>query len=83
MQHDAMADRHIIAQHGRIGIVGDMNDAEVLDICSISNADAMHITCERNKIEYVVEEDDHPTAIVEDPICFITLGRGAMPEKRR
>lgn len=39
--------------------------------------------CERNKIAYVVEEEDHPTAIVEDPICFITLDRGATTEKRR
>jgi hypothetical protein len=38
--------------------------------------------CERNKIEYVVEEEDHPTAIVEDPVCFITLCRGTTSRKR-
>jgi hypothetical protein len=39
--------------------------------------------CERNTIDYVVEEDDHPTAIVEDPVCFITLGRGTTSKNRR
>jgi hypothetical protein len=39
--------------------------------------------CERNKFEYAVEEEDYPTAIVEDPVCFITLGRGATRKKRR
>lgn len=39
--------------------------------------------CERHTIEYVVEEEDHPTAIVGDPVCFITLGRGATSKKRR
>lgn len=38
--------------------------------------------CERNTIECSVEEDDFPTAIVEDPVCFITLGRGATNKKR-
>ncbi|MEP6887707.1 MAG: hypothetical protein ABI945_05225 [Nitrospirales bacterium] len=38
--------------------------------------------CERNKIEYVVEEEDYPTAIVEDPVCFITLGLGSASKKR-
>lgn len=39
--------------------------------------------CERNTIEYVVEADDYPTAIVEDPVCFITLGCGATSKERR
>lgn len=39
--------------------------------------------CESYKIEYVVEEDDYPTAIVEDPVCFITLGSGTTSKKRR
>jgi hypothetical protein len=39
--------------------------------------------CERNTIDYVVEEDDHPTAIVEDPVCFITLGRGTTSKNWR
>jgi hypothetical protein len=29
--------------------------------------------CERNKIRYVAEDEDYPTAIVEDPVCLITL----------
>lgn len=39
--------------------------------------------CERNKIEYAIGEDDHATAIVEDPVCFITLGLGTTRKKRR
>jgi hypothetical protein len=39
--------------------------------------------CERNKIEYAIGEDDHATAIVEDPVCFIALGRGTTRKKRR
>jgi hypothetical protein len=30
--------------------------------------------CTRRKISYVVEEKDYPTAIVEDPVCFIRIG---------
>ncbi|MGH7229906.1 MAG: hypothetical protein ACREJU_00925 [Nitrospiraceae bacterium] len=30
--------------------------------------------CERQKMMCVVEEEDYPTAIVEDPICFIRIG---------
>jgi len=30
--------------------------------------------CDRNRIQYRVEEDDYPTAIVEDPVCFIRIG---------
>jgi hypothetical protein len=30
--------------------------------------------CERHSVPYVVEDEDYPTAIVEDPICFIRLG---------
>lgn len=30
--------------------------------------------CDRNRIRYVVEEDDYPTAIVEDPVCLIRVG---------
>jgi len=29
---------------------------------------------DRNRIRYVVEEDDYPTAIVEDPVCLIRVG---------
>jgi hypothetical protein len=38
--------------------------------------------CTRNKIEYVIEEEDYPTAIVEDPICLIRIGE-AVSGKRR
>jgi hypothetical protein len=38
--------------------------------------------CERTKIEYVVEEEDYRTAIVEDPVCLITLSRGTTRKKR-
>lgn len=31
--------------------------------------------CERNKLGYVLEEEDYPTAIVQDPVCFITIGQ--------
>jgi hypothetical protein len=31
--------------------------------------------CERHDVPYVVEDEDYPTAIVEDPICFIRLGK--------
>ena len=30
--------------------------------------------CERHSVPYVVEDEDYPTAIVQDPICFIRLG---------
>ena len=30
--------------------------------------------CERKKIKYVLGEEDYPTAIVEDPVCAITIG---------
>jgi hypothetical protein len=30
--------------------------------------------CERHGVPYVVEDEDYPTAIVQDPICFIRLG---------
>jgi hypothetical protein len=39
--------------------------------------------CERNTIDYVVEAEDYPTAIVEDPVCFITLGQAATSKKQR
>ncbi len=29
--------------------------------------------CEKQKISYVVEDDEFPTAVVEDPICFIRM----------
>jgi hypothetical protein len=32
--------------------------------------------CDRTKIQYVIEEEDYRTAIVEDPVCLITLSRG-------
>ena len=44
MQHDMMADRHIITQDRWINVVGDMKDAEVLDVRSIPNAKKMNIT---------------------------------------
>lgn len=31
--------------------------------------------CHRNKIPYVVERRQYPTALVGDPICFIRIGR--------
>jgi len=30
--------------------------------------------CERHDVACVVEDADYPTAIVQDPICFIRLG---------
>ncbi len=30
--------------------------------------------CERHGVSFVVEDEDYPTALVEDPICFIRLG---------
>jgi len=30
--------------------------------------------CERHSVPYVVEDEDYPTAIVQDPICFIRIG---------
>ena len=30
--------------------------------------------CERRGISCVVEDEDHPTALVEDPVCFIRIG---------
>ena len=30
--------------------------------------------CEQEGLPYVVEEEDYPTAIVEDPICLIQIG---------
>ena len=30
--------------------------------------------CERHSVPYVIEDEDYPTAIVQDPICFIRLG---------
>ena len=30
--------------------------------------------CDQHGITYVVEDEDYPTAIVEDPICFIRIG---------
>jgi hypothetical protein len=30
--------------------------------------------CEQNGLSYIVEDEDYPTAIVQDPICFIRLG---------
>ena len=32
--------------------------------------------CDRNTLRYVVEEEDYPTAIVEDPVCLIRVGDG-------
>jgi hypothetical protein len=32
--------------------------------------------CDRNTIRYMVEEEDYRTAIVEDPVCLITVGKG-------
>jgi hypothetical protein len=29
--------------------------------------------CDRRNIPYVVEDEDYPTAIVEDPVCFIRI----------
>jgi len=31
--------------------------------------------CRRHKVPYLVEEEDYPTALVGDPVCFIRLGR--------
>ncbi len=33
--------------------------------------------CARRQIACVVEEEDYPTAIVEDPVCFIRVGKPA------
>ncbi len=30
--------------------------------------------CERHGLPYVVEDEDYPTAIVQDPLCFIRIG---------
>ncbi len=30
--------------------------------------------CERNAVRYTVEQEDYPTAIVEDPVCLIRIG---------
>jgi hypothetical protein len=30
--------------------------------------------CTGKRVACVVEEEDYPTAIVEDPICFIRIG---------
>lgn len=30
--------------------------------------------CDRKRIAYVIEDDDYPTAIVEDPVCLIRVG---------
>jgi hypothetical protein len=30
--------------------------------------------CARKKVSCAVEEEDYPTAIVEDPVCFIRVG---------
>lgn len=32
--------------------------------------------CERRAVRYTVEKDRYPTAIVEDPVCFIRVGGG-------
>jgi hypothetical protein len=33
--------------------------------------------CERHGVPYMVEDEDYPTAIVQDPICFIRLGESS------
>ena len=33
--------------------------------------------CDRRGVPYVVEEEDYPMAIVEDPVCLIRVGDGA------
>lgn len=30
--------------------------------------------CDRHHVRCIVEDDDYPTAIVEDPVCFIRVG---------
>jgi len=32
--------------------------------------------CDRRGVPYVVEEEDYPTAIVQDPVCLIRVGDG-------
>jgi len=31
--------------------------------------------CDRRGVPYVVEDEDYPTAIVQDPVCFIRIGQ--------
>jgi len=38
--------------------------------------------CDRNRIRYVVEDEDYPTAIVEDPVCLIRI-EGDDPKEKR
>jgi hypothetical protein len=37
--------------------------------------------CTRRRIACVVEDEDYPTAIVEDPICFIRIGEEDVKRK--
>jgi hypothetical protein len=37
--------------------------------------------CDRHGVPYMVEDEDYPTAIVEDPVCFIRIGDGADPSR--
>jgi hypothetical protein len=38
--------------------------------------------CDRKNIAYAVEEEEYPTAIVEDPVCFIQVGDEARRQKQ-
>ena len=39
--------------------------------------------CEQRRLGCIVEDEDYPTAIVGDPICFIRIGdAGALPDNR-
>lgn len=33
--------------------------------------------CEQHELAWMVEEEDYPTAVVEDPVCLIRIARGA------
>jgi hypothetical protein len=39
--------------------------------------------CDRKKIACAVEEEEYPTAIVEDPVCFIRLGDKVRTKRQR
>ena len=64
-----MADRHLVADDQRMGIVGNMEHAEILHVCPVTNPDTVYIPSNDGMEPDTTVLTQHH--IADDDACFV------------
>jgi len=64
-----MADRYLVADDQRMGIVSDMEHAEILHVCPVTNPDKVHVSSNDGMEPDTTVLTQHH--IADDDACFV------------